>query len=1710
MLHGARIASDESAFDFARPSQTAIGEPGGGGLITVPDAHLLFNGDFQRHGSDLKIVGEEGKSFLVPDYFKGEKNPTLLSPEGAALTGDIVEALAGPRAPGQYAQAGQQQTSDQPAIGRVEQVSGNATIVRNGVAIAANQGDVVRKGDVVQTGDGQIAVLFSDGSTFSLSAGARMVLNDFVYQAGGANNSALISLVQGTIGFVAGQVAKTGDMRVETPVATMGIRGTAVLIEITANNGQTKFSVLVEPDGTTGSFNLYDKSSGALLGTVNNSTVGWVVTPAGPLQVIAQQVQKSPGEVQQELIYFQNIFNLFNNGQNNPFVPEQRTDNPNPQNTNGQGTQITTNLPGNQSNTPSNGLPSGPITVVVTPVNTGNNDPTNNTNNTPNDPLPDQQTVTFNVIYGTQFNDNDGTGFNDQPHLIGTEIDDFVYAGAGDDVIIAGHGGGDDYYDGDRSGPGPGGEGGPGFDTIAFPSADASQPLEFHLHGITAQNTVDGPVTDDDIFTNIERIESGAGHDKFYLYDRSEWEIDGGAGVDTLILTGNLSFRDYQPGGPEITNFEIIDLNDGVGDAFANEVDFDYHGSNEMFAGNSLRVIGGSNDKINLIDASPEHPDGHWVLLQTFEPVFGDSLTSTVTFNAWAYYSGGETPLFTIYVDADVQVNVIESVDVVVHTPDGYDLSDGYDDLANLGELDIDVEAETASGEANGKRIVFSLENIGGDAEFPELANARVKTITVYGLDYYGEPTELLLTLDGFDIPLLQLDAALAAYVASEYEDTALLDAIFGNATYNVTGNEGNDILTGGNYRDVIDGGDGDDTMTGGLNADTFVYNGGEDTITDFSIAGDDRIDLSAFGAIHSMADLGPRAHQDGANTVVDFGNGNMLTLENVVLNNLSDNDFIFNPKAVVEAGADDQGISTSTTSLIMSTAEGKPLTLVPANAVEFDGHYYKFISASNLSWTDARAQALAMGGYLASITSAAENSFIRNSVTGGNYAWIGASDTGSEGAWTWADGPEAGQQFWQGAGLPQGGSVVNNAYNAWWGSEPNDAGGNEDYALIDHNGAWTDVPATYGVAGYVVEFSFTQTGTYGTLFVNPATGQLTYVLDNDDSDTQALIASESAVDSFDITLRDANNNPVIQHVDFTVIGANDAPEITFAAATYLNFGGDNVASTSDVLAQSTDVTMEVWANWDGEGPDSQVLFYNGHSSTSGFGLFLARDDGGMQIKVLIGGQTFLDSDDYLTADEWAHVALVRGADDFKLYVNGELAHTWSFGGIVTPNGAISLGGNVHNGDEAFSGAISEARLWDEARSAEDIAEFMSTSLTDDGHLVGYWPLNEGQGTNASDLSDHGRDLDFGDQATWLTDSTGGWPQTGVSLNEDQATIIRGISIADPDANAGTSEIEVSLSVTHGMLSFSVLPLDITIEPFDGGVTFKGSLADINALLHAGIGYTPDQDFVGSDTLQMLVSEQGDNSLPSGYQTIAVTVSAKNTPVIQTDDVEAVSLGDTDSDGTMVTGLSITDVDADNDPLDVTLSAEDGTLTITVDGDDQSGSNLSFEGSLDDINDVLGDGVIYTPGQDTTTDKVTMTVDDGHGGSDTVNFIFAVDPEGGVTLSGTPEKDMIFGTGGSDILSGGESSDEGNDTFVFDLGEPGGTGNDVITDFNPLADKIQLNSGAYSQFSDLDIEMNETETDTVVSLGDGNTITLLNVTSESLSAANFVFHPDLQ
>jgi hypothetical protein len=147
------------------------------------------------------------------------------------------------------------QSSSKP-IGKVVAATGSVTIEHvSAVVVQVNVpdqagktkvGDLVYQGDLVQTGaDGKVGINFTDGTSFNLSSNARMALDEYVYDPKGTSNSTLFNLAKGTFTFIAGNVAKTGEMKVDTPVATMGVRGTTPRIEI-SEDGSVRFSTLVE------------------------------------------------------------------------------------------------------------------------------------------------------------------------------------------------------------------------------------------------------------------------------------------------------------------------------------------------------------------------------------------------------------------------------------------------------------------------------------------------------------------------------------------------------------------------------------------------------------------------------------------------------------------------------------------------------------------------------------------------------------------------------------------------------------------------------------------------------------------------------------------------------------------------------------------------------------------------------------------------------------------------------------------------------------------------------------------------------------------------------------------------------------------------------------------------------------------------------------------------------------------------------------------------------------------------------------------------------------------------------------------------------------------------------------------------------------------------------------------------------------------------
>lgn len=162
-------------------------------------------------------------------------------------------------------------------------------------------------------------------------------------------------------------------------------------------------------------------------------------------------------------------------------------------------------------------------------------------------------------------------------------------------------------------------------------------------------------------------------------------------------------------------------------------------------------------------------------------------------------------------------------------------------------------------------------------------------------------------------------------------------------------------------------------------------------------------------------------------------------------------------------------------------------ITVGEPNFLPSTQHYYEFVSASGITWTDAQIAAsnrtyFGLQGYLATLISQEEADFSGSQAQG--VGWIGANDTAVEGEWRWVTGPEAGTQFWSGN---VGGTELTYAF--WNSGEPNNVGGGgEDYAHITDNsvgvlGSWNDLPnggggGAYAAQGYVVE--------YGGMFGDP------------------------------------------------------------------------------------------------------------------------------------------------------------------------------------------------------------------------------------------------------------------------------------------------------------------------------------------------------------------------------------------------------------------------------------------------------------------------------------------------------------------------------------------------------------------------------------------------------------------------------------------------
>ncbi|MEH2562626.1 FecR family protein [Bradyrhizobium sp. AZCC 2289] len=246
------------------------------------------------------------------DVFAAPDDITQVAQAQPAPAQPAAPAAPAPVAPNPAAPAADAQPAVEEPIGNVATLTGSASVTRSNETTPLKPKDDIYLNDLVQTAaSSTLGVTFNDATTFNLKASSQITIDNYVYEDGGKNNSAIFDVAKGTVAFVAASVAKTGDMKITTPTATLGIRGTTGLVEVpqgAAANNPNNVAIKLYPDadGKVGRIEVNDRA-GARLGFLTQGASGFNIRPgvggarvaAVPLTISPQQIARDQGFVRQ-------------------------------------------------------------------------------------------------------------------------------------------------------------------------------------------------------------------------------------------------------------------------------------------------------------------------------------------------------------------------------------------------------------------------------------------------------------------------------------------------------------------------------------------------------------------------------------------------------------------------------------------------------------------------------------------------------------------------------------------------------------------------------------------------------------------------------------------------------------------------------------------------------------------------------------------------------------------------------------------------------------------------------------------------------------------------------------------------------------------------------------------------------------------------------------------------------------------------------------------------------------------------------------------------------------------------------------------------------------------------------------------------------------------------------------------------------------------
>lgn len=266
-----------------------------------------------------------------------------------------------------------------------------------------------------------------------------------------------------------------------------------------------------------------------------------------------------------------------------------------------------------------------------------------------------------------------------------------------------------------------------------------------------------------------------------------------------------------------------------------------------------------------------------------------------------------------------------------------------------------------------------------------------------------------------------------------------------------------------------------------------------------------------------------------------------------------------------------------------------------------------------------------------------------------------------------------------------------------------------------------------------------------------------------------------------------------------------------------------------------------------------------------------------------------------------------------------------------------------------------------------------------------------------------------------------------LSVTEDQASVLIGISFSDPDAAA--SPITASFSVSSGMLTATSGGAVTVLGSGSSSLMITGTLANVNAFIAGNnLFFATAANATANVTLSVGIHDGG-NTGSGGAQTDSQTVTLQVTAVNDAPLITAPpSIAVSEDVSSALTSISFADPDAGSNTVTATFSVPSGTLSATSSGSVTVGgtsSALTLSGSLADLNAFIAAGQLSFQTAANATANVALSISINDGAlTDSRNVTLNVTAVNDAPLNSLPaaqsvdqDASLVFSSGNGNLIS---------------------------------------------------------------------------------------------